>query len=114
MMDGKMADALSAFLLAAQTYASCGSQRLAACEQLVLFCRLVQHAAGGHDFPATDPTDETLLELLVPLTAAIAKADLAAIRSIVDGPSFAELANNGLRDAVSHVSRNAAIHPLMQ
>ena len=103
LADEKVADALSAFLSAAQIYASCGSKSLAACKQLVLFCRLVQHAAGGHDFPTTEPTDEALLELLVPLTAAIAKADLAAMRSTLNGPSFAELANEKLHDTVATV-----------
>ncbi|KAH7711318.1 COP9 signalosome complex subunit 2 [Aphelenchoides avenae] len=102
LIDGKVSEALSTFLSAAQTYASCDSKRLPACEQLILFCRLVQHAAGERVFLATESADEALLELLVPLTAAIAKADLGAIRGILDGPSFAELADNGLHDAASH------------
>ncbi|KAH7711319.1 COP9 signalosome complex subunit 2 [Aphelenchoides avenae] len=102
LMDGKVSEALSTFLSAAQTYSYCGSKRLTACKQLVLFCRLMQHAAGGHDLPATEAADEALLELLIPLNAAIAKADLDSMRSIVDGPSFAKLTNDGLHDAVSH------------
>ncbi|KAH7711850.1 hypothetical protein AAVH_20848 [Aphelenchoides avenae] len=101
LIDGKVSEALSTFLSAAQTYASCDSKRHAACKQLVIFCRLVRQAAGGQDFPSIESADDALLEKLVPLTAAIAKADIGAIRSVVDDPSFAELANSGMHDAIS-------------
>lgn len=39
----------------------------------------------------------------MPLAAAIARADLAAMRSIVEDASFAELAEDGLLDDVSQV-----------
>lgn len=113
-MDAEVGGALSAFLSAQTTYSRRGSKRLAACKQLVLFCRLVRHATGGHDFPSTESADEALLEVLVPLTAAIAKADLDAIRSVLDGPSFAQLAIYGLHHAISKVGWHAPMHSQMQ
>ncbi|KAH7664866.1 hypothetical protein AAVH_43376, partial [Aphelenchoides avenae] len=101
LFDGKVAAALTTLRSAETTYSRCGSKRLAACKQYILFCRLIKNAAVGWDPPSAESADEALLELLVPLTAAIAKADLGAMRSIVDRPSFAKLANNGLHDAVS-------------
>lgn len=114
LIDGKVSEALSTFLSAAQTYASCDSKRHAACKQLVIFCRLVRQAAGGQDFPSIESADDALLEKLVPLTAAIAKADIGAIRSVVDDPSFAELANSGMHDAISKVGWSAPVHSLMR
>lgn len=107
LTDGNEAGILSAFESAVQTYTYCGSENLVACKRLVLFCRLVQHAAGGHDFPATESVDEDLLELLVPLTAAIAKADFEGIRlrlRLIDAPPFSETAKHWLYDAVSQVA----------